>query len=1473
MDRPPPEPLRAARKSDLADLRIANLHRELEADPDPMAKAAILYHIGSLHEHDLDHVAEALRCYEQSAQMAPSFEPALIAQLRIAERGSSATSAHAACASMVAEAQTPALHASALVDLALRSNDWASLLQRAIDDSPVPVVPALLLEWLAEAAGDRHSVDHALRAQARHASDPALAAALWLDVALNEIERGEVDGALDALERASESPLLAWSARGLQRRLSKEHQRWDVLIDAGTSMASMLEDAADAGGAPDPLCMPVPESERRAFAALLWREAARCSADEQGDLASAMRYLESALRLTPEDPHTRLQALSLAERSAEDRALDHASAWFRERAPTHPAFVAWQIRRALSCEDERQALERLRETADRHPSSAFARAALDVALMHREAAGELAHRLRERADQSDGEWQQLLLWRAAQMAGASDDGGSQAELLNAAAAHERWNVPILRDAWGLALAAKRADEVVARCDDLLECDLDANERALLGFSKYDATQNALGQGAEAERLLWDALGHGGNESWAPHIGRVRGALGGDPALLATAHEALSELTDGEARTAHLCAAGEAHARAGDWSAARRVIRLAAQASPHDEYVLALLDGVLRESGQSGDVLALARERAQPPGASAELSLLLAGANAERNGSLAMARDAYAQALDGTPSSVSAALALADVARRQQDPSARSRAYASLADGSLEGGARELFALLQGDIVGLEGADWRRAGDAYEKALDHPVTAPSGAIALLSMPWRLTGDETRASAEEALGDAVEWAESSTDGFAMAYGGLRASLGLRGASTGDAWLELAALAPTDALRADALLQGIRTSRIAAGEAALDDLFILAQEASDLAQAIPEAAIVLDEALAPGDDPELRAAALERRLAHGTAFGRGAVVAAYGRALVEAERSDEALALLSQIVEERPDDLATWELLRCAARQAEQWPLVAQACERLAQFVEGSLKADLLEEAAVVRLDCMEQHQQAEDLLRSALDADPKREMAFRRLRDLLAEKEDAEALEALVSARLSLDEADDRADLLYERARLLRGFSDRPGALEALDQVLATEPHHAGALALAAEVHVSLEQWEEAVACLRRLAGSSIPDEQRRLAHLGAADFLETRLGAKDQALAELRAIDALGLADAETLARIGALEEEAGRREAAIEADARALELDPTHSTAIAGLARLLDGMTKQEALARYEKALWGRIEAGGLDGPTLRGLCNAADWRGQTRRASTIRAIERILGVGSSEAEPASLEWAGAWSTSPYEPDTDPVLREALRRVAPSLPKPRLKAKRAEPNDAVCVELERLCEGLGERVGSVSLSPEASAPVAHAGPEGEIHWVVPTGSRDGLDARTRFVAGRLCWAAPRGVAWLLDDSTPKAAGKIGALLRAARCSVDVGEAMLPAAAIKLRRSARRSVQQAVGDTRFDASALLTFAQSVQRSADRAGLLASGDLRAALAIVLHGSTTISALRGSGRGLDLARFCLDAESPLWRTHARG
>ena len=56
--------------------------------------------------------------------------------------------------------------------------------------------------------------------------------------------------------------------------------------------------------------------------------------------------------------------------------------------------------------------------------------------------------------------------------------------------------------------------------------------------------------------------------------------------------------------------------------------------------------------------------------------------------------------------------------------------------------------------------------------------------------------------------------------------------------------------------------------------------------------------------------------------------------------------------------------------------------------------------------------------------------------------------------------------------------------------------------------------------------------------------------------------------------------------------------------------------------------------------------------------------------------------------------------------------------------------------------------------------------------------------------------------------------------------------------------------------------------SIQRTADRVGLLAAGDIGAALTTLCDGPPTLHALRSSKRAVDLLRFWMAPESPLWR-----
>jgi hypothetical protein len=312
------------------------------------------------------------------------------------------------------------------------------------------------------------------------------------------------------------------------------------------------------------------------------------------------------------------------------------------------------------------------------------------------------------------------------------------------------------------------------------------------------------------------------------------------------------------------------------------------------------------------------------------------------------------------------------------------------------------------------------------------------------------------------------------------------------------------------------------------------------------------------------------------------------------------------------------------------------------------------------------------------------------------------------------------------------------------------------------------------------------------------------------------------------------------------------------------------LAALTDGADRDAALRDYEHAVWRSIDEGELDAPLLEGLRKAAHWRGDLERASAIAAAEAAIEPGAPTIEGAT-DLSHVSMASVWQRDAETAVDEVVRRAGPALPSPKIRGKKLGAADPVYHELEHLCERFGARFGSVVASEQSPRVAAHAGRNGEVHWLVPQSSRDGLDAFGRFASGRLAWAVPRGAGPFLDDTPEKVAGTLAAILRASRCPIDEGAPVLPAVAVKLRRATRKSVQEAVGDTSLPPSALLLAASRLHRSADRAGLLACGDIAAAFATLSGGQASMTTLRASQRNLDLLHFWAAADSPLWGNDA--
>jgi hypothetical protein len=708
-------------------------------------------------------------------------------------------------------------------------------------------------------------------------------------------------------------------------------------------------------------------------------------------------------------------------------------------------------------------------------------------------------------------------------------------------------------------------EASVRLRRLLELALRQPEAAEWGAdaARLFAAEFASRGGPAAERAAWSAL-------------------------LVGAHERMAERAEGaELAAAHLTAAARAAARgalaagvgassgAADGAldeAAVRLLKRALERVPGHPYALALLEELHRRRGDSGAVVQILRELASGDrtGEGALTPLLAAGAEAEAGGDLALAAATYREAAELSPDAAGPLEALERLWRRGEPTAkdlpdrAAAREARLLSAGapvvpwaSLERGEAAWLAAPGGGLDDLRralAAEPTRVPAALALALcDDPAARSEGLRALAaeeSVPagvlhaWRadavVRGVDPRAF-DEALARGAQ-----PDRTALLLRWWQARPGT--VERAEAAFALAEATEDDEVAAELVLAGIRAGQAArlAGNAYDDDAALRAAELVERAPGSLAAAVAYAEAFADVDDAAERAEALGRivGLLEGTGASADDLASLRGehaRAMVAAGRAEEVIETLMALTED-PDDLAAFETMRVAGREVGAYRLVVKACQRLAEAAAGELRAQLLEEGAAVLMDHLERDDEAEPLLRAALAIAPTRPIAYARLHDLLAYRGDDAALLELVVARTdATDDPDALVPLFYEEARLRRGLGQREEALAALDNLFLLEGEHVGGLALLVELQVQREAWEEVVDGLRRLAGADVPPAQKRIAHLGAADFLEKRLDRPRDAIAELEAIETLGLGDAALTERLAALAERAGVPDRAREA--------------------------------------------------------------------------------------------------------------------------------------------------------------------------------------------------------------------------------------------------------------------------------------------------------------------------------------------
>jgi hypothetical protein len=1327
---PPPPPAPAI---STAEARVAELKREADASEDKTRKALLLYEAGYLTETLLGQPAQAVQHYLGSYNLDHRFRLPLYALLRMFERRRSFKNLTRLYEAELRSARTPGEKASALIDQATLAmvNGGDDELVRACLERALEQLPSseagVLLEWNRLAAGDAEGALAALLRRAEASDDPVHRGTLLLEVAAYRERMGEVQAALEALRTAALGTHTHESFLVALARFARTHNFVPELVEATERRAELVGaelGARQAEADADPALI----ERLRAHAVALWYEAARLRCTSLSDAEGALACVSRALSMRPDDillRQTRMLAYDLME--DRQKAADEARALLSLGIEgEHAAALHFRLaEHALVQGDSEAARESLMEAIAQAGGSIAAAAILDDLLLDEERHRDRVERRESRAASADALRASRWLLEAAQIA-AHDlkDAAKARELYSRADAKTEGNMEVLREAYGAALELSDAELARFAIDRLLARELEDDERAALVHHRLEVASTP----EEAMALLDEQVADPRLSAFAPHLARVRAAESGNFPLLSRAHELLAEraLTPDE-QVAHLCAAARASLRARDVPRARGLLEHALARLPGHRYAVALLEEVLREGGEGEQVVALLRRAAESQGDAreAELSLLLAGAAAEGAGDTSQAAQSYEEAADRNPSSIGPLWALLRLAQRSGDQALELRAREGLAQREVALGRAGIESLLLGDHYDLVSDKPELAEHVLASALADDDTSTHAAVGLLLSPTasaELREQATRLLAGRAAsGSAAGWLRQLGQSVALRgqdrtqvlelvervasergddrwAAWARASWPLPGAPrTHAAALATFAHTTTDAALAEALrAEALIASRLAdESRPWADDLAAVGLSVDGALS--PEVAEAVASHASPVTDAALCARAFSGAAQRASGETRGQLLRAAARAEQRAGNAVEAVRALEERLAVDPDDLAALELLRVAARKAGRFELVASSAETLGQKLSGELWAELLEEAAAVRMDMLDDAEGAERLLVEVMARHPKRPIAYGRLHDLVGERGDTERLIELIEARTELvDEAEELSPLFYELARLHRGKGDLDAALDALDHLMMLEDH-VGGLALSVEIHTARENWSEAVQALEALAvAPGVPPVQRRLARLGAADFLENRLSDGEAALAQLEKLVEEGHGDATLHTRIADVAGRLGKLERAAQAllsaselakgetrteltlraaatvartgDAnkaiglyqRAIEARPGHVGAVRALLSLTnDAATRSSTLARFETEVRAEARAQPLDAAPLRKLVALAELRRDEDVA--LVALTTLVTIGAAnhaERDQADAAVRRVFGARPH-PDAPLSLSDLRELLAP----------------------------------------------------------------------------------------------------------------------------------------------------------------------------------------------------------------------
>jgi cellulose synthase operon protein C len=1206
--------------------RVRQLRAEAEAQSDRTIKATLLFEAGYVNEVILLSPTQAVQDYLAAYNADNRSRLPLQALIRMFERRRSYKNLARLYDAEVRSARSPAERGTALTNQALLSKLSGddklvqTRLEQALEQEP-KADPALLLEWNRRAAGDLDGALNALARRAESSDDPTHRGALLVELAAQREARGEISGALEALRAAALAPEVREEAYAIALgRFARQHGFTEELVEASELRATRLGEELKEriqDHESDPLLL----QRLRSRAVAHWYEAARLRSTALSDPLGALRSIEGAIQLAPNDllfRYLRMLTYDLLEdraRAAEEaRALLAAGLDGEQAAALHFRLAE----HALVVGDAETARAKLIETIAVAGGSAAAEAILDDLLLDEgRDADRIAQRETEANDLAERDPRAALqkLAEAAQIAAQElADPARALQLFARAEALVPSDPMLLREAYGSALDMR--DDALARfaLPRLLATAMEPEERAALRHHRFE-----LAAEPERDALIDDELGQSEPAAAVLKLALTHAASRRDYPRLVALHVARSRLCEGEEAAAELCAAARASLRSDDLANARQLLEVALEKAPTQRYALTLLEEVMRRQGDASGAIALLRRAAERHQGErdAELSLLSAGAAAELAGDVHRAEQNYLEAVSKEEPSLGALWSLLRLAQRRHSSELERSARAGLADRERLEGRAGVDTVLLAEHYDLVDQQPAHAEPLLQRALLDDDVGHHAAIALAlsrSAPLALRADAiellaTRATdslrpalLRELGGELVarnapparvlelvertgrvrnddRWAH-----FTRTYAGLA----LRPAEHGHALAGFAEVTTDPQLASNARAEAVWSEQLKAPTQPLATSLrsVLNAPEEQALELTPELAEAVLAHGSPAHDGALRAAALDLLTRGSESEARPQLLLSLARAKLAEGDAAAALVAIEELLARDPDSLAAWELAHEAAERARRPALLADAAEALANALDGELSVELLEQSATVRMDQLDDRVAAERLFARVLTLAPTRKHSYQRLHDLLEARGAKEALQALIRRRTEqVDDPEELVRLHYELARQERKEGRLDAALDCLENVLLLDDEHLGALGLSAEIQTARGKFREAVAALDRLAGaSSLPKLQRRLALLGAADFLEHKLNDRAAALLRLERLLALTPDDAQAHVRFADLAERHHAYDRAAPSLERAIELETALEPKIALSVRLADLLAQQlgrkiEAVSVYRRAL------------------------------------------------------------------------------------------------------------------------------------------------------------------------------------------------------------------------------------------------------------------------------------------------------